>query len=286
MKALVISNCATAYYVQALQVLCPGWTVKGVQVHLAERWISTDPNAAFIAYVDEVEVYFGLPIEGSLINSRLSKNVAKYYVPAFSFRGLHPDSFHLAEHRSVLEVGNIFSRIVCACYLQGRGVTETVATFREEVFDRLGYFHAFEDEKQNLISRFLACGMDLSESFEHWNSKGKFLYTYNHPKSLVLADIISARGSVICGKRAYAHYDELIAIHDYLGDSIIWPVYPDIAARHGIKDSLVWRKGAQAGYEEIGLIDFVAQSFENLAQERKITANSVSNLEFILDAIG
>jgi hypothetical protein len=52
---------------------------------------------------------------------------------------------------------------------------------------------------------------------------------------------------------------------DDLSESIVWPVYPEIAARHGLQGTLQWRMGRVHNYKTIELTEFVNAMFKALA---------------------
>ena len=44
MKALVVTNCATAAFTTGLRLLFPEWEVKGANLDVALRWLGPEPN--------------------------------------------------------------------------------------------------------------------------------------------------------------------------------------------------------------------------------------------------
>jgi hypothetical protein len=56
-----------------------------------------------------------------------------------------------------------------------------------------------------------------------------------------------------------------MGVADALKESIQWPVYPEIAERHGLEGSLIWRRGRMADYRTFTLDQFIEASFEQLA---------------------
>lgn len=277
MKALVVTNCATAAFTTGLRVLFPQWEVKGANLDVALRWLKDEPNEAFRGFLSEADLLLlGKENESAFTEYARGKEVLS--IPYFYFRGFHPDSFHLGVGDgivpSVLGTGNLHARIAVSAYVLGLSVSQTVAGFRADTYDRLGYFSLFEPEKRQLLDRFASSGIDLAPAFERWRAKGLFLYTYNHPVPLVFNDILLevALGRLLDpSRRAWAE-DALAAVPDYLAPSIRWPVYPEIAAHHGIEANFHWRTGESAGPISMTLADFVARTFETLARYPGLSA--------------
>jgi hypothetical protein len=269
LKALVITNCATAAYTSGLRVLFPDWDVKGANSDIAQKWLGEEPHGAFQTFLSESDLLV-LGSENESIFAEFTTGKAVLSIPYFYFRGLHPDSFHLgAGDRnvpSVLLTGNLHSRIAAVCYSLGLAQSEAVAAFNGRVYERIGYFSAFESARQNLLERFAKKEIDLAPAFERWRSTGNFLYTYNHPKAFVFNDILrEALAKRFLNRLQQEQAHELLApLPDYLDPSIRWPVYPEIAAYHRIDTDFLWRTGVNAGPTLLSLPDFIARSFEIL----------------------
>lgn len=280
MKALVVTNCATAAFTTGLRVLFPQWEVKGANLDVALRWLGEEPNEAFRTFLSGADLLLlGTENESAFKEYAPGKEVLS--IPYFYFRGFHPDSFHLGVGDgivpSVLGTGNLHARIAVSAYVLGLGESRTVAAFQANTYDRLGYFSLFEPEKRQLLDRFASSGIGLASAFERWRAKGAFLYTYNHPMPLVFNDILleAVLGRLLdSSRRAWAE-DALAAIPDYLEPSIRWPVYPEIAARYGLEVEFHWRTGVSAGPITMALADFVARTFETLARYPGLNADCI-----------
>ena|SRR5438105_1386208 len=284
MKALVVTNCATAAYTSGLRALFPEWDVRGTALDVAQKWLAEEPNPAFRAFLSDADLLvLGSENESVFAEFAAVKDVIS--IPYFYFRGLQPDSFHLGVGEepvpSVLQTGNLHSRIAAAAFVLGLTQKQAVAAFNARTYDRIGYFSLFEPEWQNLLERFAAKRIDLARVFETWRASGNFLYTYNHAKAFVFNDILleALSGQLLDPARRRAAQAALAIVPDYLEPSIRWPVYPDIAARYGINNDFLWRTGVNAGPVSMTLDDFVAQSFETLARFPELTFDCIPGFD-------
>jgi|SRR5579871_347797 len=290
MKALVVSNCATAAYASGLQAVFPQWEVKGANLDVAEKWLSKEPNEAFRTFLRECDLLLlGSENEATFAEHMRGKEVL--LVPYFYFRGLHPDSFHLGIGEravpSVLKTGNLHSRLVAAAFLLGLTHEKTAAAFNGSTYERIGYFPVFEEEKSDLLKRFGRFGIDLAPAFERWCASRDFLYTYNHPKAFVFNDIlIEALGGRFVGQSEREEARAALAgVPDYLEPSIRWPIYPEIAARHAMETDFLWRTGVAAGPVSLSPGEFVARSFEALAQFPDLNGDCIPGFDLCRSAL-
>ena len=284
MKALVVTNCATAAYTSALRALFPEWEVKGANLDVAQKWLGEEPNERFRGFLRDANLLvLGSENEAAFAEYALGKNVLS--IPYFYFRAYHPDSFHLGVGGSmvpsVLQTGNLHSRIAVASFVLGLTPDAAIAAFNARTYEHIGYFSIFEPEKRNLLDRFSAKGIDIALAFEEWRASGNFLYTYNHPKAFVFNDILieSLSGRFLDASEQDAARETLASVPDYLEPSIRWPVYPEIAAQQGMKSDFLWRTGVSAGPISMALDDFVARTFETLASYTDLGANCIPGFE-------
>jgi hypothetical protein len=268
MRVLVASDCATSAYVGGLMALFPDWEVRGVLTNLAEQWAT--PNSLhpeFVQYTRYCDLYLGFPAEGTRYGELLPEQARRVTIPPFSFLGLQPDCFNLAGFQSVLgKGGNLYSWIVVASFQAGLTATQTAALFNAKTYEAFDMLTRYDREKQELFARFQRYGIDLSGSLERWLGRGNFLYSYNHPRIDVFMEILR-RALVASDLRPASDLDRTddMGVADALEQSIRWPIYPEIAERHGLEGSLTWRRGRMADYRTLTLDQFIEASFEQLA---------------------
>lgn len=94
-------------------------------------------------------------------------------------------------------VGDYRSALAFLCYSVGLNAAQTVARFNERVFARLGYFanSLWTISERNLLDSGRNTGLPVERYFRSWVRRGCFMYSVNHPKLFVLADL--AAGSVL-----------------------------------------------------------------------------------------
>jgi hypothetical protein len=267
MRVLVASDCATSAYVGGLMALFPDWEVRGVLTSLAEQWAT--PNSLhpeFIQYTKHCDLYLGFPAQGTRYGELLPEQARRITIPPFAFLGLQPDCFNLDGFQSVLgRGGNLYSWIAVASFQAGLTTAQTAALFNAKTYDALGMFASYDREKQELFARFQRSGIDLSGSLERWLGRGNFLYSYNHPRIDVFMEILR-RALVASDLLPASDLDRAddMGVADALEQSIRWPIYPEIAERHGLEGSLIWRQGRMADYRTFTLDEFIEASFEQL----------------------
>jgi hypothetical protein len=268
MKALVVSDCATSAYVGGLKALFPDWDVRGVMRNLADQWVSANPpNAGFIEFLEDCDLHIGLPAQQGRYGKKLPTRARHIVIPSFWFRGLQPDCFHLSGIVSPLgKASDLHSRIVTAAFRAGLSCKQACDLFQPRTYEAFGYLTHYDLEKKRLVERFGRHGIDLSASIERWLGRGSFLYSYNHPRVDVLMEVLR-RALIVADLLPAAERADVgdIGVADDLARLIVWPVYPEIAQRHGFAGSLLWRRGQSDHFQTLELPEFVAASFEKLA---------------------
>lgn len=289
MKVLVVTNCATAAYTSGLRALFPEWEVKGAEIATAVRFIS-ERKPDFLNYMSSAGLLVtSMPDDPMFEN--FPPDSTKLVIPNFIFRACHPDSLYLGNRgqpaRSIFAGTSLHSRLVVTAFILGVPAAEAVAAFRAESYERVGYFSVFPSERDGLLGRFGAVGIDIAADFERWVEGGNFLHTFNHPRAFVFADVLLAalKERYLSAAKIAKARNILAAVPDYLEDSLSWPVYPEIAARHGFRGSLVWRLGRAAGGRQLSLAEFVQESFAVLSEETDLLPAAVPGFEDCAAAI-
>jgi polysaccharide biosynthesis acetyltransferase WcbI-like protein len=258
--------------------------VAGAMSQTVKQW-ARQPNGAeyqqLVAFAGEADVMIGLDKDEVVQGLQLKPGVVKVTIPAFGFKGLHPDSFHLEGTTSVLGAGNVFSKIIVACYLLGKSIDETAAAFREDVYARLGYLDLYDADKQRVIEKFRQRQIELDDAFARWESQGRFLYTYNHPMKIVIFDILrrALQGRFMTADDVQRTAGKLAEVEDMLAPSIMWPIYPEIGRRLNIREPLVWRKGKLNNYEVLDLRQFISLTFKRLKELRELQPSDIPGFE-------
>ncbi len=162
------------------------------------------------------------------------------------FSGFHPDTIYILDptrkHRPLdSATGPYHSALALYGYLAGLSPERTEALFHANVFRPLGYFDVWRPATEEFLNAANAVGLDLSTELLRWARRGCFMYSMNHPKAFVLADV--ARALLKRENLPIADVD----FDDYAVDDIVrgsvFPVYPPIAEHYGHQGSYVFKLG-------------------------------------------
>lgn len=264
MDILLIGNCQVWGLAESLKALLPkGSTVRSV---LASRWAEvTEETRGSLLAVDYVFYHKSNMTSDALARMSAQSKARLVPVPRVIFRGFHPDMVYLRANARELNTsfGPYHSAIAYAGFRMGVGATELMPAYGGELFHRLGYDEIYRASKEELFAEGDACQINLRPAFEKWRASGCFMYTFNHPKVHVLADIARLMLDTI------GHPSTAGAVEGLLRDDLvlrpIWQVYPDLAQQldipggFGFKRGTVDQKSDASGF--IGnLGDFLSES--------------------------
>ncbi|WP_169579895.1 GSCFA domain-containing protein [Rubritepida flocculans] len=180
------------------------------------------------------------------------------YWPGLSFAGYHPDVVVASAGGQLLSggpIGPLHSALVLLGWRLGLGLKATLDLFREDVFERLGYFSAWDYGKTALLNEGRRTDVPLDALFPRWEASGPFMYSHTHPRLDVLADV--ARGLL----SALGMTPEVSGPlpPDWLATREILPIYPEIARRLNVQGSYCFRPGQDK--PSLDLEAFATQSF-------------------------
>lgn len=284
MKAVVVSNSVTGSYVDMLAKLFPNADIRGAPLRVARDWLVGKSNEGFADFYDTADLV--VTMEPALRPRR--SNGLVIHLPAFAFRGLHPDAFNLeGGPPSVLLAGTLYSKLITVAFMHGWTREQAARLFDSEVYEACGYFAAYEHERTSLIGEHAAVGIDIAGPFDAWRENGNFLHTFNHPKHFVLVDLLLCAlvGRLISEDVAAHSRERLASLPDALARSIAWPVYPDIGRRYGIEEPLLWRQPEGQIPRTISVETFVARTFDNLRAHPELSPELIPDYDRVLKAI-
>jgi hypothetical protein len=265
MKAIVISNCATKAYYQYLTALVPDWEVRSVVKPQAEKWLEAG-HEGFLEYLGQVDVFVGLPnLYAKQLKRALNPQAQRILIPPFAYTGNRLDCFSLANVAPPTGAGVIHSRIALKSDLEGQTVAQTLSQFCDTRFEAEGYYDPSNRQRDALLSLHAAEGIDLTKAFDNWHREGDFQHTINHPEVKVFFDILLTALHT-AGLNTRLTDQELTHLRstseDYLADNIIWPIYPEIAARRGIQNpKTLWRAVIARQEASFDLEEMLRRSF-------------------------
>ncbi|CAN2533199.1 hypothetical+protein [Methylocapsa aurea] len=270
MKVIVVSNCATSTYYDVTLSLFPDWTIKAAGFNEAERWLQSGEKPEFEQYLKECDLYIGWPLDNLHLATVLNPNAERVIIPELYFRGLHPDVAILEGFWGPFSEGaphTQTSLLALGARAIGKTAEETRALFREDVFERLGYFDLYKSEKSHVVAEFGKYGIQLDEAFDFWETQNDFFYVCHHPRSFVLVDIAryALKGRFLDAD-AFASSESLRRTQPdrLIVGTEVWPVYPEIARRFGFDGSLTWLRFPHCSPREMSLSHVIDVIFDSL----------------------
>ena len=178
-------------------------------------------------------------------------------VPHVRFHGFHPDLVYMGASSGLAKgaIGEFHSALVYAAFRSGLDEAAAAALFREDVFAELGYLDSWQVCREQLERDFSEQDFDVRESFVRWSRTGAFMHTINHPKIGVLADV----ARLVLRRAGIEPREAGMVPHDGLAKGPVFPVFPPIGARLGIRGSYLFKQGG--GYAVLDLDEYVAASY-------------------------
>jgi len=258
MRLSVIGNCQKDSLAKCIAALNHGFEIDTYMIH------DIMANPEQMRAVIETSAYtFSQHSLRSVLPDDLSQRVV--FFPNIAFDAYHPD---LAFARGTKQngtqeavIGPLYiynSAIALFGYIEGFSLEKTLQYYNADVYNRLGYFDRWIDGRRQLLAEGEACGMPLNAWFENWSRGKAFMYSNNHPTLAVMEDIareLLRRIGMFCFSESQ---------HELLDDPLkaqpIWPIYPEIGVRLGLRGSLAFKVNDPHGALE--LRDFVRYSFE------------------------
>jgi len=210
-----------------------------------------------------------------LAASNGARNVPILILPRLYFHGFHPDVATPVKQRAreclELPMTTSNSAILLAAWREELTAKEARTLFRDEVYERLGYYEAFAVATGALSAYFRDAGLDLEPFMQAWMNSAPFFHVPVHPKAVVLKDLMLAK---LRDKGLYSGDGVGVSIQDEMARRVVWPVYPEIADRLGIagdyifKPRLVMPKGFEppanhrSHAKPMDLDEFIGRTYE------------------------
>ena len=192
--------------------------------------------------------------------------------PFIHFPAFHPDIVYVSSRKHGNQIqgplGEYQSAIALCGWMEGLSIDETVGLFRHEIYEALGYYSYWETSRKLMIDVGQGADFPINELLEKWCRRGCWLYSINHPKPFVLADIVRQ----LLSREGIATLPD---VEDFVADGFVmgpaWPVYPEIGKALGLPGHYNFK--AIQGYGTVEkpilmlcLEEFVARSFDVFAR--------------------
>ena len=245
-KYLILGNCQAKEIGRLLENMVDGLYVKSIELLPAavERLFSTQSSADLD--VGEFDLIFSQSLPGEdfyeKFIARFPSSITKFrFFPRIGFQAFHPDCTYVYYRNEYVggSLGHYQSKLIFYCWKNGIALEDVTNIFNGKVFERLGYFNYWSASRKNLVDQGIRCGLELDSLIDKWLGRGCFMYSMNHPKLYVLADIARALHD-----REGIPY--LPSVEDYLEDNLAtgncWPIYPEIAKHFGLNGAYYFKR--------------------------------------------
>lgn len=226
-KWLVISNCQTVGLANCLSLLSPRAKVDACNLwqlrKRAKHWRARLGEYDQLFFAPQVRE-FGLPDLDGL------RHIT--WIPSVIFGGFHPDLCYIQSAKGMLKgpLDDYHSLIAITAYKQGLSPVKVARLFRQDVFQRIGYFEVWNAQRAKLFADFSAVDWDIRDAFLRWVRGGVFMHSPNHPHIDVLFD----QARMVVGKLQGRACDGGFLPHDNLASGPAFPVFPEIGERLGL----------------------------------------------------
>ena len=224
MKIAVFGNCQRGPIVKALQML-------NRDIYAEDMEATADFDAA-IKLADHDVICAQLNLPQSIQDYIVKSGKKLIFYPRITFAAFQPDATFINKvggSMILTALSGYHSNLAFFGWQNGLRAEETIKLFTGEVFDMVGYYDDVAPASQALLKEGLDSGMPLDELLGKWLRTGCFMHTFNHPKQSILIDIarqVLKQLAVSCDVD-----DPEPFLMDPLINSVVWPVYPEIASR-------------------------------------------------------
>ena len=152
--------------------------------------------------------------------------------PVVVFNGFHPDCVYVMRDGAAVDgpVGAYHSALAAAAWFEDLPQDRAVRLFNSYAYARLGYFDAYPRGLTYLKSEAFA-GYDLAACVSPTNA---FMHTINHPAVQLSVEIARQALDRLDVPRLASIVDPI----DPLAKSGAWPVYPELAERLGLENTM------------------------------------------------
>ena len=236
MKITVVGNCQGDSLAICLKAMNPNLDVEFILITDIRN--GTRTPADILSQSDKV---FAQPhVKDDLGNDTEGK---VSYFPAVAFPAFHPDMTYVTGVRKGGEKETVHSPMVIYHsaialfgYIHEVSIDDLCGWYNRYVFNKFGYFDVWDSARADLLAEGELAGMPLGFLFEQWRARGNFMYSFNHPRLAVMADI--ARALLVREQLPIINQNVADYLDDPLRSMSIWPVYPHIAERLGLQGDL------------------------------------------------
>tara|TARA_R110000868_G_scaffold18003_2_gene78270 strand:+ start:19106 stop:21046 length:1941 start_codon:yes stop_codon:yes gene_type:complete len=272
MRLSIISNCQKDSLAVCIDALNHGFEIDTYMIHE----VMADLDQLHTILNDSAFIFAHTPLR-SVVPAEMAHKVT--YFPNIAFSAYHPDLTFARACRNGGEPEAIFgplhiynSAIAVFGYKEGIPLDEILTFYNADSYARLGYFDQWTNARRELLTEGESCGIPLGALFERWSRNQAFMYSSNHPILLVMEDI--ARELLQRIGMFYFPESKHELLQDPLKAQPIWPIYPEIAERLGLRGSTSFKINDPHG--AMDMRDFVRNSYEVFSSYSPETMESLN----------
>ncbi len=212
-------------------------------------------------------IHFGV-CEPGLLEKNFPEHFPKIrFIPKIDYAAFHPDMDYVENASGVRVMGPLGtyqSMIVFLAWKQKLTAAETHQLFCRQTFEALGYFEYASVARNVLVSEGAVVGIDLEPLIDQWARRGCWMYSMNHPKLFVMADI----ARILLereGIKTLPGVEEFV--DDQMNTEYVWPVYPEIGERLGLTGHYLFKRAKPYAFRDLSvslltLEQFIEASFK------------------------
>lgn len=258
---VVMSNCQTGGLSATIDALFPDDRIVPI------AWLGREPPGLRDLLADADAWVCSLPRDDAEALLAASGSRAQLVlVPTIWFPAFHPDLTPVLR-RDGRELDGpamtYHSRLVLWGWAHGWDRAEIVDRFTPATFAGLGYHDTWAPSVAGVRRAFAATDLDVDRWLLPLVPRGAFMLTSNHPRLDALVQMGRLAAEHLGADADRLRFDwEQVLPDGLLATSVVWPLYPPVAATYGLPGAYVWR--LESG-ELIGLDEYVERSLDRYA---------------------
>ncbi len=293
-RGVVISNCQCLPLAAWLTVLSADTVFDFWGVHVIDPAQREDAINAFVVKARaEYDLILSIPLSEDFLALSAERIADSFFgtptilISNIYFSGFHPDQTYIGglNQRVAGPLGDGHSKLALHGFMSGLTVDQTLALFCSETYDRLGYFDEFLISLNELTKRDSVVNVPVTRFLKDTLRTNLCFYSFNHPTPLVFAayaaditqHLVSLKQALPSGFPA----DQSLCAENLAGN-IIFPVYREIAAHHGVPHIGSYTfKPAGTWVSPISLKRFLTlefQAFEEVGREKLALSHAAQNI--------
>jgi hypothetical protein len=245
-RAMVISNCQCLPIAAWLSTYSANTVFDCWGVHLLAPAERPGLIAEFVAKTKaEFNLIIAAPLTEEFSDLAATKidstfeGIPVVKISNIYFSGLHPDLTYIGglSQRIVGPLVDYHSRIALFGFLNGLPLEDTEALYCHKTYQAVGYYDEFAASMKAIRDRDKDVDVPVSAMLEYLLPKAVCLFSVNHPSSALLSpycnDIVRYLERRGLGLHSGLPADSFVCAESLAGNAI-FPIYPEIAAHHGM----------------------------------------------------